>query len=481
MPLSRRQFLLTGAASGALLFSRSWPAGANLLGSSSVTAASRASRLGSRLSLVHADLHNHSLLSDGDGQADLAFASMRANGVDVAALTDHAGVAKLQGDACQGCAAAVGIDESEWRRIGALAQAADTAGAFTAIRGFEWSSPTLGHMNVWFSNTWTDPLATGGVGAEAGGAFLLHQDSNPLPTAVTAQINDILRTSPTTSTSMAGFYEWMNADPSRPVLGGGSDGLAGFNHPGREGGRFGFFTFDPTIAERVVSIEVFNRGEDYLFEQTDTVDSPIVECLDKGWKVGFLGVSDEHGTEWGKPEGKGRTGLWVTENTQEGVRQALLSRRFFSTRERGLRLDATANDVAMGGTVRHQKTTFPVEVALDIDKGTEWVGKPLRLQVLQTGSPLPTIVHEVDVTVPSADHDVIRFTIPAVNRDAGDWISLRVTDPTLPADSRAPSGSGYAAAGRAVAYASPFFLAAGGGGPKDKKPKKEHPGRGQER
>jgi len=40
--------------------------------------ASRTSRLGSPTSLLHADLHNHTLLSDGRGDPERAFASMRS-------------------------------------------------------------------------------------------------------------------------------------------------------------------------------------------------------------------------------------------------------------------------------------------------------------------------------------------------------------------------------------------------------------------
>ena len=89
--------------------------------------------------LFHADLHNHTLLSDGDGEAEAAFASMRAAGLDVAAVTDHA---------YGPCEAHKTIDDEGWRRLGRLADAADAAGDFVAVRGFEWSSNTLGHMNV---------------------------------------------------------------------------------------------------------------------------------------------------------------------------------------------------------------------------------------------------------------------------------------------------------------------------------------------
>ncbi len=51
-----------------------------------------------------------------------------------------------------------------------MADGAQEDGAFTALRGFEWSSPMLGHIDVWFSERWTDPLHTGGVGRVRTGA-----------------------------------------------------------------------------------------------------------------------------------------------------------------------------------------------------------------------------------------------------------------------------------------------------------------------
>ena len=409
--------------------------------------------------VFHGDLHNHTLASDGDGRAEEAFASMRRHGVDVAALTDHSGVGKLQGSTCSGCAAAVGIDESEWRHLGDLADAANDEGSFVAIRGFEWSSPVLGHMNVWFSRTWTDPLATAGVGPASGASFLLHEwgDDNPLPAEVQAQVNELLQAVPDGAVSMAGFYDWLRSEPTRPVVGGGLDGLVGFNHPGREGGRFGHFAYDAGIADRVVSIEMFNRGEDYLFEGVPAVVSPLVQCLDAGWRVGIIGVSDEHGTNWGEPEGKGRSGLWLPTAgpTRAGVMAAMRSRRFFATRERGLRFDATADGVPMGGDL--PAGTTDVEVLIDIDRGSDWYGRSLRVQLLQSDRPLPEVVYEADVVVPAGTDPVIRLAAP-VDPERG-WVVLRISDPALPADDRAPVGSAYAAAGHAVAYASPWFVA----------------------
>ena len=461
MAVSRRTVLKAGAASGALLLAR--PALAGPLGPAREFATSRQSRLFPGTALVHADLHNHTLYSDGDGDPARAFASMRAAGVDAAALTDHSTVSKALGQVegpCSGgaCGGLEGIDEARWAATRELADAANVDHSFTAVRGFEWSSPTLGHVNVWFSEDWVDPLSTVGNTTGEGLAQYLH-DVPGLGPAVSPAVDAAVRATPSRGAGMRALYDWLDRAPApapvaSAVLSGGRDGLAGFNHPGRETGRFGHFAYDARLAERLVSMEVFNRGEDYLFEGVDAGQgSPLVECLDAGWRVGLLGVSDEHGTDWGYPDGKGRTGLYVRELTRAGLREAMLSRRFFSTRLRGLRFGAAANGRQMGSVVQHRKGTMRFTV--DVDRGDAMVGRTLDVQVLMTGAPLPTVIHTERIRVPESGR-LVSFDAP-VDIDAGRWVVLRLTDPGQKADARASSA--YTASGSAIAYAAPFFLA----------------------
>lgn len=470
--MRRRQFLHGAAASGAVLLGTPRGALASALGGASASqVATRESRLFPGTFLVHADLHNHSLFSDGDGDPDQAFVSMRDNGLDVAALTDHAvlgGPLGVPFSACGSaeCTSIRGIDETSWAETAAFADAADAPGSFTAIRGFEWSSPTLGHMNVWFSDEWIDPERTAGlVGVE--GIELLTDEIPFLGPLVGEPLADLVGSTPLTGLTMAPFFDWLQRAPGsggglpEGLLGGGGglDGIAGFNHPGREPGRFGQFTYDARLADQVVSLELFNRTEDYLFEGTDSGEaSPLVQCLDAGWRPGILGVTDEHGTDWGAAVDKGRGGLWVTELSRAGVRAALERRSFFATRERGLRFDASARSgddapVRMGSTLGHD--TGPVTFEIDIDKGVDWVGTPLVVQVLSSGGAMPTVLEAVDVVAPAPSDPVLSITVD-VSRDDTSWLVLRITDPAGEADGRATGP--FADAGRAVAYASPFHL-----------------------
>ena len=85
-----RRGILSAAGSGLLMASLGGPAlGAVSTGATLATGASRTSRLTRGTTLLHADLHNHSLMSDGDGDPAAAFGSMRAAGLDVAAPVSY--------------------------------------------------------------------------------------------------------------------------------------------------------------------------------------------------------------------------------------------------------------------------------------------------------------------------------------------------------------------------------------------------------
>ena len=372
--------------------------------------ADRQSRISRGTVLVHADLHNHTLLSDGAGDPEAAFPSMREAGLDVAALTDHA----IRGASIEGTGTGgtpwIGLDRAGWRRTGAIADTHDRPGEFTAIRGFEWSHPQLGHVNAWFTENFTD-VATYGV--------------------------------------MDELYAWLSG-AARPHGVRGNTGLAGFNHPGREDGRFAGFCYAPAVAEQMVSLEIFNRTDDYLFEGVaGGRTSPLVACLNAGWRTGLLGVSDEHGPKWGFSGPTGRAGLWVTEHSRTGVADALRARRFFATRIAGLRVDATAGGRRMGSVLRH--TDGLVEFVLDVAGAPGWADRRLQAQVLRPDTPVPAVVDVVEVRC----DDVTRFAAP-MSIDEGDWVVLRIADPE--ALNGNPGPANHPANNGAIAYTSPWFL-----------------------
>ncbi|MGI5247986.1 hypothetical protein [Actinacidiphila glaucinigra] len=72
------------------------------------------------------------------------------------------------------------------------------------------------------------------------------------------------------------------------------------------------------------------------------------------------------------------------------------ARRSLATRFSGLRLDATAGGVRMGGVL--SLASGHVRFAVDLDRGPDWLGKPLNIQVLRPGSGAPAVAEVVPAT-----------------------------------------------------------------------------------
>ncbi len=474
---SRRTVLHGGLAASALVAAAPADALAAPLGPRAEFGTDRSSRVTRGTRLVHADLHNHSLQSDAAGRPEEAYESMRDAGLDVAALTDHSVAAySVPGDACalfppppagstNACRSLLGLDEAGWQNTRSLADANNTDGSFTAVAGFEWSSPALGHMNVWFTERWIDALQTDGVTEAQLVAIglsvpLLQGALSQLglsPAQVAAVVAGVRASR---DRGMESLYDWLQRAPQAQGIGGGSDGIAGFNHPNREPLVFDDFAYGDRVRDRVVSMEIMNRREDYLFkEYAEGFPSPLTSCLNAGWDVGLLGVTDEHGSDWGEPDGKGRAGLYVRELTRAGVREAMQARRFFATNLRGLRLDATANGVQMGGRLERTRAGSVVRFVVDLDRGPELAGMPMQVQVLRPGTDVPEVVHVEDVRLTGRQEEkLIRF---AVRLDAadGDWVVLRVSDPAQPNEQPGPDG--HPCNNLALAYTSPWRFGTG--------------------
>lgn len=163
---------------------------------------------------------------------------------------------------------------------------------FVGIRGFEWTNPRHGHINVYFSQHYASALLDGGI------------------------------------LTMQAFWSWFTRSPS---LLGGADGIMTFNHPGREDTFADFdpgFTFNgmeyvPEAAARMVGVEVFNRGN-----RRDFVEW-WVRALDQGWHAAPIGSEDHHGLDWGALD-LAKTSIVTDDLSEAGLRAAFLQRRFYA-------------------------------------------------------------------------------------------------------------------------------------------------------
>lgn len=438
--------------------------GATLGGLRDSRGAERMSRFGSSLFVVHTDLHNHSFVSgDAEGLPADALDQIREQGIDVACMTEHAVSGKGHGQyTCPtwqdgGCRFAEGINENDWQTMKNIADNAYVPDRFVTFRGFEYSTPTVGHINVWFGEDFTDPAHEMALATPRALSEMWRIFGSP-----TKPVADQFKNAPDTAL-IAPFYDWLSSSPGSLPFGGGNDALASFNHPGYFG-NFQDFEYHVGAAPHMVLMEAFNsitypdgqrndqnNATDYFWYRRGEIPQPFNACFNAGWRVGFTGVSDEHSGSFGQA-GKGRGGLWVSELTRSGVRRAMLTRRSFATVEAGLRLDAMANGMPMGSSM--PAPNGPVTITVDIDRGPGWDGKTVYVQIIGPGATDPTLLDVKAISFPTAG-PVSFEAMPN-----GSWMFLRFVDPDRLQDQIGrDSGTDFEKLGGAFAYASPWFFA----------------------
>lgn len=207
------------------------------------------------------------------------------------------------------------------------AAATDPAKDFTGFRGFEWSSDRLGHINVYFSREYTQSAVDGSATVDA-------------------------------------FYDWL-IRPS--ALGGGSDGLATFNHPGDKSAcgqievcgpeddpafNWEDFRYVPRADPQMAGIEVFTGDRDYGSPPGHNAppEGWYARALDRGWHVGAIGAEDkghDRGDDWGAPQ-HAKTVFLASENTTASIREAMRRRAFYAVQDNALRLRFTVDGAPMG-------------------------------------------------------------------------------------------------------------------------------------
>jgi hypothetical protein len=358
-------------------------------------------------------IHEHTAYSDGEPgtrPAD-AFAAVRAHGSDFMVSTEHSDTFELPIVTNQKCLspriAECAIADQQnpgdaFRKWDAIAEQADAAtdASFVGVRGFEWTNDRYGHINVLFSDGYTNVKRDGSY--------------------VTMDV----------------FWDWFT--------GPGSDALATFNHPGRReigeivpGGFITPFTPDaeqpgsdwdafrhvPAADERMVGMELFNGGGDYAAGTELHAAGSYGEALDAGWHVGAIGAEDTHDTGWGVPQER-KTVILAPALSRDALREALLARRFYAVHRAGIRMSFTADGAIMGARLAR---AAGAPVALRATAGEP--GATLEL-VTSGGELVASGVGSLSVDRPASPDER--------------WYFVRVRD----------------AGGRSIAYSSPIWVTA---------------------
>ena len=231
------------------------------------------------------DLHSHSTTSDGNGPPRMAFAAARANGLHFFGLTDH--------DSW--------LTQAEWDEMGNAAREATVNGTFIALRGFEYTHSTHGHINVFNSNTW------------------------------------VSRGDPNYDT-LSKFYAWLSTQPNV---------VAQFNHPDWQyGGDFFDFAYNSSVAEKIALQEIGNNAR----VPYKRFEPQYPQSLAKSWRVAPTNNSDHHDLSWGADSAH-RVGALAPALTAANLLDAFRARRVFATEDANLALTLQAHNAWMGATI----------------------------------------------------------------------------------------------------------------------------------
>ncbi len=235
---------------------------------------------GVQMNFYFGNLHSHTSFSDGAGTPDQAFEWARNTaGYDFYAITDHAEQ----------------ISSSEWNTTGGSADAKNVDGQFVAIRGFEWSNPQFGHINVYNTSGYTGAVDT--------------YDPDD-------------------------FYAWID----------NNDGLAQFNHPGREPKAFQDLAYKSSVSDNFFAIETGNKGAG----NNDGEYLPyLTTALKNGWRIAPANNQDNHSLSTNSH----RSVIIAPALTRGVLLEALRERRLYSSDDPDMELSFKSGDFWMGSNI----------------------------------------------------------------------------------------------------------------------------------
>lgn len=269
--------------------------------------------------VFHGFLHAHSELSDGRGEAAEAYTMAKFEaGLDYFALTDHSELLHFW------------PWNKKYKQLRKQADRFNEDGRFTALYGYEWSHPLLGHFNV---------------------------------------VNTKKFTSAIIKPTMKSLMNWLAK----------KEGAFGrFNHPGRVNWKHWPYEFAKlkvynNALKNVVGIEMWNKGDGigyYLNENESFKEGH--NFLDNanlnGWFVGTVGGQDNHDADWGLRNDY-RVGVWSKGLSRSQIVESYFGRRTFATEDKNAWLSFKINGAQMGS--RLKPGTYELEISFGDDDGEE--------------------------------------------------------------------------------------------------------------
>ncbi|MBT37600.1 MAG: hypothetical protein CL938_03515, partial [Deltaproteobacteria bacterium] len=316
--------------------------------------------------ILWADLHGHSVFSDGTGTPEDYYAYARdVAGLDIAVLTDHDhwGIQPLVSH------------PALWQRIRTATEHYNAPGRFVTLLGFEWTSWLYGHRHVIYfddKGTVIDSVALGtqspqelwkALEGTRALTFAHHSAGGPIAT------------------------DWRIAPDPR---------------------------FEPVT--EIASVHGSSEALDSPHVIYDPVPGNFArDALGMGYRLGFVGSGDTHDGHPGLGQLASTTGglaaVLAEENTREAVREALVARRVYATNGPRILLRAAL------GTARMGESLAAPDKDIDLYVNVVGTGPLERLDVVRSGEIASLALEEaLDTTV----HLNISGLQP------GEWLYVRV-------------------------------------------------------
>lgn len=337
---------------------------------------------GTELSYFFGDLHGHSVYSDAAGDVDEFYHRYKdIYGYDFAALTEH--------DYLDG----IELSKSELALLWNNASRFSSDGEFIAWYAYEWTSPAIsvhagpddpvgeGHRHVLYPDE-AGPLVRYGDPASNTGKKLLEQLNGTKALVIPHH------------TAWSGT-DWDAHDPE----------LQRLVEVVSTHGRFEFGGNHPIGYRR-----------DHIHQRKFVLDA-----LDRGYRLGFVGGSDSHGLRWhaieldgradhiregtrvGWKEDAYRTGMTVilaSELTRSSLFEALHARRCYATSGVPIVLDFRVNGFMMGSEV---KTDTAPELSVSVDA----VGALRSVEIIRSGQSLTGLQGLPGAPVPECSFEFV--------------------------------------------------------------------------
>jgi hypothetical protein len=249
----------------------------------------------------YGNLHSHTDYSGGVENPRYAYIYARDTAfLDFLAVTDH-----LEG---------IYYSSYEWDSTKIMADEVTVNGTFVGIAGYEWTSPTYNHCNVY--NT---------------------------PNKVS--VNNL-------SNWSAFVQSVINELPA----------FAQFNHPGMIGSNdWNSLTYISSLADSVFALLEINNAPE---------ESGYINALDSNWHVSPSNGQDNHNADWGTLD-DGRTGIWAEQLTRTDLFNAIKAGRTFATFDKNASVWMDINGTPMGGRIPYN-SSVPIHIVLNDADAEVW-------------------------------------------------------------------------------------------------------------